>query len=164
MPWENFFLSVKALNTYPLATLGSRSVAIALITTMTMTIEPRMATLNVDMSAEVLRDFLPGENTWVAGYNAHIADGKENTEDQYSSVDQQKTNIPETSVDETIKQPMRLEQCQLVIRQLPDQGKGRNFLLAGQSCERLETKYSLGCNCMHCGVQIQPQNSWSPTN
>ena len=57
--------------------------AIALITTMA--IEPRMATLNVDMSAEVLRDFLPGENTSVAGYNAHIADGKENTEDQYST-------------------------------------------------------------------------------
>ena len=89
----------------------------------------------------------------VAGYNAHIADGKENAEDQYSSVDQQKTNVPETSVDETIKRPMRLEQCQLVIRQLPDQGKGRNFLLAGQSCERHETKYSLGCNRMHCGVQ-----------
>ena len=54
---------------------------------------------------------------------------------------------------------MRLEQCQLVIRQLRDQGKGRNFLLAGQSCERLETKYSFGCNCMPCGVQIQPQMS-----
>ena len=74
---------MKALNNYPLANLGSRSVAIALITTMA--IEPRMATLNVDMSAEVLRDFLPGENTSVAGYNAHIADGKENTEDQYST-------------------------------------------------------------------------------
>ena len=57
--------------------------AIALITTMA--IEPRMATLNVDMSAEVSRDFLPSENTSVAGNNAHIADGKEITEDQYST-------------------------------------------------------------------------------
>ena len=57
--------------------------AIALITTMA--IEPRMATLNVDMSAEVSRDFLPSENTSVAGNNAHIADGKENIEDQYST-------------------------------------------------------------------------------